>query len=49
MLGEAEKSLDLLERAVALGYGDRVWMMRDSDLALLQDAPRFKALMDRMQ
>jgi len=23
MLGEAEKSLDLLERAVALGYGDR--------------------------
>ena len=49
MLGEADKSLDLLERAVALGYGDRVWMMRDSDLALLQDAPRFKALMDRMQ
>jgi adenylate cyclase len=48
MLGEAEKSLDLLERAVALGYGDRVWMKHDSDLALLHDTPRFKTLMDQM-
>ncbi len=48
-LGETERALDLLERAVNLGWGHRAWIEHDSDLASLRDNPRFKALLDRMQ
>lgn len=48
MLDDRSRALDLLERAVALGWGDRAWVLHDSDLASLRDEPRFVALMQRM-
>lgn len=46
--GNTERALDLLEQAVAVGFGDRAWMETDSDLNPLHDNPRFKALLDRI-
>ena len=40
-----EKYIDLLEKAVSLGWGDRAWMENDSDLDVLHEQPRFKALL----
>jgi adenylate cyclase len=48
LLGECEEAIDYLERAVEHGYGHRGWLENDSDLAVLRDQPRFRALLDRM-
>jgi adenylate cyclase len=45
VLEEHDRAIDLLERAVQLGWGDRAWMANDSDLASLRDKPRFQALL----
>jgi adenylate cyclase len=45
MEGDSEKSLDLLERAVENGWGDRAWLETDSDLESLRDDDRFKAIL----
>lgn len=45
VLEEHERAIDLLERAVQLGWGDRAWMANDSDLASLRSKPRFQALL----
>lgn len=46
--GDSERSIDLLEKAVELGWGDRAWIETDSDLASLKGDPRFEALLDRL-
>src|SRR5262249_58984903 len=46
--GDSERAIELLEKAVDLGWGDRAWMMNDSDLAPLHEHPRFKALLARI-
>jgi adenylate cyclase len=46
VLGNHVRAIELLERAVALGWGDRAWMENDSDLASLRDNPRFRTLLD---
>jgi adenylate cyclase len=46
--GDAERAVDLLERAVSLGWGDRAWMEHDSDLDALHGNPRFTALLQRI-
>ena len=43
-----ERAIDLLERAVNLGWGDRAWMEHDSDLDPLHENPRFQALLSRI-
>lgn len=48
VLGEHGRAMELLERAVALGWGDRAWMENDSDLASLRGNPRFQALLARL-
>jgi len=47
-VGEHDRALDLLDRAVAAGRGFRGWMENDSDLDGLRDHPRFKAILDRL-
>ncbi|MCC8362911.1 tetratricopeptide repeat protein [Lysobacter sp. A6] len=46
--GDQERAIDLLERAVSLGWGDRAWMEHDSDLDPLHGHPRFQALIERI-
>jgi hypothetical protein len=45
VLEEHDRAIDLLERAVTFGWGDRAWMANDSDLASLRNKPRFQALL----
>jgi len=42
--GDQETALDLLERAVALGWSNTRWLMNDNDLVPLHDHPRFKQI-----
>jgi adenylate cyclase len=46
--GDSERAIDLLERAVSLGWGDRAWMQHDSDLDPLHGNARFEALLSRI-
>ena len=46
--GNTERAIDLLEKAVDLGWGDRAWMKNDSDLIQLHGHPRFEALLARI-
>jgi adenylate cyclase len=48
VLDESERALELLERAMELGWGDRTWMESDSDLKSLRTNPRFRALLARL-
>jgi putative intracellular protease/amidase len=49
MLGEKDKALDALGKAVAAGFADRRWMERDSELDGLRSDPRFKAIAERIR
>ncbi|MHC4650621.1 MAG: DJ-1/PfpI family protein, partial [Planctomycetota bacterium] len=48
MLGEKDKALDALGKAIAAGFADRQWMEQDSELDGIRADPRFKAIVDRM-
>ncbi|HKK28491.1 MAG TPA: tetratricopeptide repeat protein [Gemmatimonadota bacterium] len=48
MQGDAERAIDLLEKAVELGWGDRAWIETDSDLESLHGIPRFETLLSRL-
>jgi tetratricopeptide (TPR) repeat protein len=41
LLGQKDKAIQCVERAVHLGYSDFDWMSRDEDLRLIRDDPRF--------
>jgi len=47
--GDIDRSLELLARAVELGWGNRDWLETDSDLDSLRADHRFVALLKRMQ
>jgi adenylate cyclase len=44
--GTVDRALELLQKAVDSGWGDRAWLETDGDLDSLRDDPRFKALLD---
>jgi len=44
LLGRRSVALDRIERAVALGLGDKAWIRNDPDFASLREEPRFRAL-----
>jgi adenylate cyclase len=46
--GEPDQALDLLDRAVGPGRGDKAWLLGDHDLAPLHGDPRFEAILQRM-
>lgn len=48
-LGEHERALDLLERAVATGGGFRDWIEHDSDLDGVRALPRFGEILARLK
>jgi hypothetical protein len=45
---DAEQALNLIERAIATGQGDREWLLQDNDLKPLHGNPRFEELIARM-
>ncbi len=47
-LGNGDRAIELLERAVELGWGDRAWIENDADLISLRADPRFAAVLERM-
>jgi adenylate cyclase len=47
-LGEIERALDLLERALSAGQGFREWIEHDPDLAVLRTLPRYRAIVARL-
>lgn len=47
--GDRNRALELLEKAVALGFGDRAWIETDSDLEPLRGDERFQALLARIR
>lgn len=42
-------AVESLKNAVALGYEDLAWMIRDEDLVALRDYPAFIELLDRLE
>jgi hypothetical protein len=46
--GDHEAALDLLERAVTLGWSNARWIMNDNDLVPLHDHPRFRQIVARL-
>ena len=47
LLGEKEKALDCLEKAVRNGFGHKEWIENDPDFTILRDHPRYQALLKR--
>src|SRR5579863_103860 len=47
VMGETEKAIDLLEKSITNGFGQREWILHDSDLDPLRSHPRFQALLAR--
>lgn len=46
--GQRDRAIELLESAVAAGFGNREWLARDPDLAAIRDDPRFQTLLAAM-
>ncbi len=48
-MGDHERALDLLERAVSAGHGFRDWIEHDSDLDSLRGLPRYREILARLE
>ncbi len=48
MLGNADRALDLLERAVQAGFRKREWIEHDPDLHPIRTDPRYHAIVERL-
>jgi hypothetical protein len=45
---QKDAAMDLLEKNIARGFGNRDWIEHDSDLDSLRDDPRFVTLLARL-
>jgi putative intracellular protease/amidase len=45
MLGEKEKAIEAMHKAVAAGFADRRWAEQDTELDSIRDDPRFEAIL----
>jgi hypothetical protein len=43
--GEVDEAINLLERAIAAGFGHWKWIENDSDFDPLRNNPRYEAMM----
>jgi TolB-like protein/Flp pilus assembly protein TadD/tRNA A-37 threonylcarbamoyl transferase component Bud32 len=48
MLGNADRALDLLERAVQAGFRKRGWIEHDPDFNPIRGDPRYRAILERL-
>jgi len=48
-IGDHERALDLLERAISAEHGFREWIENDSDLDSLRGLPRYREIMRRLE
>lgn len=48
-MGDSERALDLLERALSAGHGFRDWIEHDPDLDSLRGLPRYRDIMARLE
>ena len=49
ILGEHDRALELLDRAVRHGRGNLAWIEHDTDFAALRGHPRFEAILARLR
>jgi adenylate cyclase len=47
--GDTARAIELLERAVEKGWGDKAWLETDSDLDPVRDDPRFGTLLGQIR
>ena len=47
-LGQQDRAMDALDKAINMGFGYRAWIDNDTDLKSLKDEPRFQELMNRL-
>jgi adenylate cyclase len=48
-MGDVDRALDTLDRAIANGAGSRSWIEHDPDFAKLRELPRFQQIMARLK
>ena len=48
-LGDNERALDMLDRALSAGHGFREWIEHDPDLESLRSMPRYREIMARLE
>jgi adenylate cyclase len=48
MLGNADRALDLLDRAVQAGFRKRGWIEHDPDFNSIRGDPRYRAIVERL-
>ena len=48
LLGQADKALDYLDRAVAAGYGEKRRIAADDDLVSLRDLDRYRKILEKL-
>ena len=46
---QKEEALEMLEKAVALGYKDLKWLQTDDSMDNIRNEPRFKALLEKLK
>ncbi len=48
-VGERDRAIGLLSKAIGLGFAHKDWIEHDSDLDALRDDPRFKEILSKMK